>query len=311
MTPVSVPSPGVAISREFLRRAFPRDDWVATFLKAYDTGRVAQRVGPVSDFWQGHWLGWLRMMNHCRFNIYVSVNAMTPYRRERTKAAVRGIRHVFVDVDRGGRAVLSRVLDDPTLPIPSYVIHTSPGRVQLLWRVRGFFPDETERLQKHLAEVLGGDPCATSVSQTMRLPGFENWKYRTRQLVSVEYGADVHYFEPGDFPRPGARPNPPARPAAGSPRPPGRGGDPVERARRYLAAVPPAIAGQGGDARTFRVCCRLVRGFALDAAAALDVLREWNVRCQPPCSETEMMAKLEHARRYGREPVGGLLGPAA
>ena len=36
-----------------------------------------------------------------------------------------------------------------------------------------------------------------------------------------------------------------------------------DRARRFLARTPAAIAGQHGDLHTFRVCCRLVRGFAL------------------------------------------------
>jgi len=81
----------------------------------------------------------------------------------------------------------------------------------------------------------------------------------------------------------------------------------LERARRYLAAIPPAVAGQHGDADTFRVCCRLVRGFALDDESALAVLKEWNLRCVPSWPERELRAKLTGARRYGREPLGGLL----
>src|SRR5205809_3147428 len=81
----------------------------------------------------------------------------------------------------------------------------------------------------------------------------------------------------------------------------------LERACRYVGALPPAIAGQHGDQRTFRVCCRLVRGFALSDAEALAVLTNWNALCEPPWSEGELMDKLRHARRYGREPMGGLL----
>jgi hypothetical protein len=44
--------------------------------------------------------------------------------------------------------------------------------------------------------------------------------------------------------------------------------------------VPPAISGQHGDVHTFRVCCRLTRGFALDHEQALEVLADWNARCQ-------------------------------
>ena len=100
-------------------------------------------------------------------------------------------------------------------------------------------------------------------------------------------------------------------PRGGSPTksvPSGRGGAHVlDRARRYLATVPPAITGQHGDAHTFRVCCRLVRGFALSDDEALQLLTHWNTRCEPPWSERELIDKLVHARRYGREPMGGLL----
>ena len=46
---------------------------------------------------------------------------------------------------------------------------------------------------------------------------------------------------------------------------------------------------------------------ALSDAEALAVLIDWNARCEPPWSERELLAKLHHARRYGREPIGGLV----
>lgn len=83
--------------------------------------------------------------------------------------------------------------------------------------------------------------------------------------------------------------------------------DDRERARRYIKAIPPAVAGSHGDTATFRVCCRLVRGFNLDEDAALSVLADWNRVCDPPWTEQDLRAKLEAARKYGREPFGGLL----
>jgi hypothetical protein len=81
----------------------------------------------------------------------------------------------------------------------------------------------------------------------------------------------------------------------------------VARARQYVEALPPAIAGQRGDLHTFRVCCRLTRGFALSDRQALAILRDWNAHCQPPWSDRELVDKVKHARRYGREPIGALL----
>ena len=115
-------------------------------------------------------------------------------------------------------------------------------------------------------------------------------------------------FRQNDFPStaptpPGATPHTaPLRESLNS-----QASDVRERARRYLAAIPPAIAGRQGDTTTFRVCCRLVRGFALSQVDALSVLKDWNDRCQPPWTEAELRAKLRSALEYGREPVGGLL----
>ena len=79
----------------------------------------------------------------------------------------------------------------------------------------------------------------------------------------------------------------------------------LERARRYLAAVPPAIQGCGGDAHTFALVCKLVRGFSLDDATALELLTEWNRGCLPPWSEHELITKIRNANSYGSEPIGG------
>jgi len=310
MTNASAAAVRSAVAHDFFSRAFGPRDWVAIFLKAYDTKRVMQRVAPIATFCEARWLTWLRVMNHFRFNVYVSVNAMTPHRRERTKAAVTEVRHVFVDVDRHGPRVLDQVVSMPGLPLPSYVVHSSPGRLQLLWRTHGFSASDAERLQKHLATRLGGDLHATAVSQTMRVPGFHNWKYRPPPVVGVEYGAEASVYEPVHFPKPAIVLHMVTQRTEQRPSPDSRSQDAAERARRYLAAVPPAVAGQGGDARTFRVCCRLVRGFALDATVALQLLASWNARCEPPWSEAELIAKLDHARRYGREPIGGLLDPS-
>jgi hypothetical protein len=122
--------------------------------------------------------------------------------------------------------------------------------------------------------------------------------------VTVEYRNVEVTYGPEDFP--------PVKEVARSqsvrPREPSKFDVPaIERAKRYLMSVPPAIAGQHGDVHTFRVCCRLSRGFALDDEQALTVLADWNERCEPPWTVDELLDKLHRAARYGREPVGGLL----
>lgn len=102
---------------------------------------------------------------------------------------------------------------------------------------------------------------------------------------------------------------PPAAQAANTPRqpqPPNSvlphdAGDVVERARQYLATIPPAVSGQGGHNTTFRAACKLVCDFALDPDTALTLLREWNETCQPPWSEAELQHKIESAAQQPGE----------
>ena len=191
------------------------------------------------------------------------------------------------------------------LPPPNCVIHTSPNRVHILWQVIGFTKEGVEALQKQLAGELGTDRAATSCAQVTRLPGFVNYKYRPGATVSVTYVQTECCRAAAQFP------DTPTAPAVKAPisREPDRQrpSEVRERARRYIAAIPPAVEGSHGDTATFRVCCRLVRGFGLDDDAALALLVDWNRACDPPWSERDLRAKLHAARRYGREPVGGLL----
>jgi hypothetical protein len=286
---------------QFLQVAYQPDDWVALFLKSYETGRVAQRVVPVSLATSDRLQEWLDRENGSGMNVYVSVNSLRPGQTSRRRHAISGIRHVYLDADGAGADVLAAITCRGDLPAPSYVLHTSPDRVHVLWRVTGFTKETSEALQRQLARELNTDTAATSCAQTTRLPGFLNQKYATPHLIMIGYRDSARVYEPADFPTPPA-PQQPGRVMSAVVRE-----DRLERARQYLSRTPPAIAGQRGDVLTFRVCCRLVRGFNLSNVDALGLLREWNERCQPPWSHRELLSKLRNARSYGREPVGAFI----
>ncbi len=287
----------------FLRTAYEPDDWIALFLKSYETGKTVQRVGPLSLFLEPRVHAWLRAMNAQRFNVYVSVNAIQPGRRTRTKDAIGTIRHIFLEADHDGSKVLDQIGIRNDLPPTSYVLESSPGRIHVFWRAEGFTPEGAARLQKHLAQELATDGAATSCSQTTRLPGYRNHKYSSPSLITIRYQDAAARFSPGCFPRESGR----ASSSTTISYKRWNESDLVERSRRYLDRVAPAIAGQHGDLHTFRVCCRIVRGFGLDEISAMAALRQWNERCQPPWSDHDLQAKVAHALRYGREPVGRLL----
>lgn len=287
----------------FLRTEFRPDDWIAILLKSHDTGGSSQRVGPISLIANPRFQAWLRAENARRFSVFVSVNAIRPQRKARTRDAIGEVRHVFLDADRDGPSVVQAIRARRDLPPWSTVIHSSPNRLHVLWRVSGFTKEGVEALQKQLAKELGTDKAATSCAQVTRLPGFFNHKYRPGPMVSAELAAAQRRYRPADFPLASqAAPTRAPWSAATS-----TSTTAQERARRYIAAIPPAVAGQHGDTATFRVCCRLVRGFDLDDDAAIAVLADWNGACAPPWSEEDLRRKLRAARRYGREPIGGLL----
>jgi hypothetical protein len=171
---------------------------------------------------------------------------------------------------------------------------------------RGFTREQVEVLQRQLARDLGADPAATPCTQTTRLPGFRNRKYPKATLVTIEYRDTDTIWGPADFPEPERRHQNTFKSAAVFA---SRSADVRTRVVQYLAATPPAITGQHGDLHTFRVCCRVARGFALEDDDALAALAGWNSRCEPPWTERELLDKLRRARRYGREAIGGLLRP--
>ena len=194
----------VLIDREaplrFLRTGYEPADWVAVFLKTYRTGETAQRVVSVSEATSPRFQSWLRQRNANSWNVYVSVNAVRPG-RSRSRDAICGIRHVFLEEDADGPGLLASLTTRPDLPPPSYVLHSSPGRVHVFWRVRGFDAGTVETMQKRLARELRSDTAATSCAQTTRLPGFANHKRLTPSPVTIEYLRPSAVFGADDFPR--------------------------------------------------------------------------------------------------------------
>lgn len=70
----------------------------------------------------------------------------------------------------------------------------------------------------------------------------------------------------------------------------------IQRARAYIATMPPAISGSGGHNTTYTVAVALVHGFGLDDNEALGLLQEYNQRCLPAWSNRELQHKVKSAR---------------
>ena len=81
----------------------------------------------------------------------------------------------------------------------------------------------------------------------------------------------------------------------------------LDRARKYLAAMPGSVAGSGGHTTAFSAASVLVRGFNLPDHDSFALLMEWNTLCLPPWPERELVAKIKSAHRDIRKEYGYLL----
>jgi hypothetical protein len=111
--------------------------------------------------------------------------------------------------------------------------------------------------------------------------------------------AEIPRFWPGWLQRPARKQG---NATVNLPRPTG---NVVDRARKYLAAIPPPVIGAGSDNATLYAACRLTRGFGLSAGEAESLLWEW---CggRPGWTREWIAEKVAHAEKYGTEPVGAL-----
>ena len=88
----------------------------------------------------------------------------------------------------------------------------------------------------------------------------------------------------------------------------------VRKAKNYMERVPPSIEGPGGNAdggtKTFTDFLKVIVGFDLSIAEALEVTEEYCQRCEPPWEVKELSHKIEDAWKAAQDKPnrGHLLG---
>ena len=79
----------------------------------------------------------------------------------------------------------------------------------------------------------------------------------------------------------------------------------IEACRQEVAKIKPAIQGQGGDKKTFRVACLVFHDFGLSEAEGRPILEEYNRRCVPAWDERKLQHKIDSAVVHsGNKPRG-------
>jgi hypothetical protein len=115
----------------------------------------------------------------------LGMNPLRIHASTRTKEDIKSIRHVYLDLDHGGQEALNSVENSSAVPKPNYVLTSSPGKFQIVWKVEGMGLCEAEGLLRAMARECGGDPAATDATRVLGPPGFANKKYEANFFVAV------------------------------------------------------------------------------------------------------------------------------
>lgn len=178
---------------EYIRENFQPSDRIAVLVLNRHSGSRTQRVVTAQALVTESWQRWLRAENAQGADIYISQNALRDNTRNRKKEDIAAIRHVYLDLDENGAKSLAMIENSPSVPRPSYVITSSPGKFQVIWKVKDMTQGQAESLQRQMVQEFGADPAATDSSRVLRLPGFVNKKYAEAFHVVAEPGSRETY----------------------------------------------------------------------------------------------------------------------
>lgn len=186
------------IAQRFLARCFRPEETIALLLRREQAASITQRVVRLESALRTRYQSWLTYENCTGANVYVAANPLLAGCRKRTKESIASIRHLYLDIDTDGDTRLAALRRSNSVPPPTAILSTSPGRYQVLWQVTGFDFAYQEQALKLLALAFGGDPACTDCNRVLRVPGFLNRKYNPTHRITVEY-VDDSVSTPADF----------------------------------------------------------------------------------------------------------------
>jgi RepB DNA-primase N-terminal domain len=187
-------------TQRYVLENFAAQDRIALLALHRTTNEVLQRITTAETLSSPDFQAWLSYLNSQKHDLYLSMNTLKRGSRGRTKEDVDCIRHIFLDFDQNGDRAVEKLLARNDLPVPNYLVSTSPDKWQVIWKVEGFEKAAAEELEKGLVRSTGADPCVVDVARVLRLPGFYNHKYRPAYLVTAQGRSDA-IRGPDHFPK--------------------------------------------------------------------------------------------------------------
>jgi hypothetical protein len=193
MRGVSSFTPRFLTAQEYVFALHKPSDQVAVLVRNRTQHHTTQRILSAEAISSPPFQSWLHEQNQSGADIFIGMNPVREGSRNRTKEQIREIRHTYLDLDEEAGASLQAIRASGDVPPPNFVLDTSPGKHQVVWRVEGLDASQAETLLRALASQYGGDPAATDISRLLRLPGFTNRKYNEAFVVRVHHETDAQY----------------------------------------------------------------------------------------------------------------------
>ena len=186
-------APRSLTASEYVRELFEPADNAAILVRNRSTGHTVQTIAKAEAIASLGFQSWLANQNAAGSDIYAGMNPIKDGAYSRTKENIKDIRHVYLDLDRKGDEAFDTIRNSPEVPAPNFVLDTSPGKHQVVWKVSGFTQDEAESLLHSLANKFGGDLAATDSTRVLRLPGFANHKLPEEFIVQARQESNAVY----------------------------------------------------------------------------------------------------------------------
>ena len=186
-TPKSLTAP------EYVRALFEPTDNVAILVRNRRLGHTLQRITKAEIITSPEFQAALLEQNRAGADVFVGMNPVKDGAHSRSKQSLKEILHVYLDIDRNGDQAIELIRTSLDVPTPNFVLNTSPGKYQVVWRIDGANLQRAEALLHEMANHFGGDFAATDASRVLRLPGFANHKIAFEFLVQVVQASDAVY----------------------------------------------------------------------------------------------------------------------
>jgi len=127
-------APRALTASEYVRELFGPEHNAAILVRNRSTGHTSQSIAKSETIASPDFQSWLAAQSASGSDVFVGMNPIKDGAHSRTKASIKDIRHVYLDLDRNGDQSLEAIRNSPELPPPNFVLDTlsrqAPGRME-------------------------------------------------------------------------------------------------------------------------------------------------------------------------------------